>query len=414
MSLTDRLSAQVASNLDAAFASGLPKHIGIAVSGGGDSMALLHLTRAWALARGVTLSAITIDHNLRESSAEEAAHVAQWCADLGVAHTTRVWRDWDRNGNLQDAARQARYRMINDWRGEIEHILIGHTLDDQAETLLLRLKRGSGVDGMTGMKHVTPHPSGMTLIRPLLNITRQDLRDYLAACEQPWFDDPSNDNAAFDRIAMRQLLPQLTSAGISLDRFALMATHMQRAQDALNHTAGDVFQTIGRQQGTDLIFDQAGFFAAHSETQSRLLSAGLCWISGNAYRPRFEALQRALSEVQDGKTSSLHGCLIYAHQNTLRITREYAATQDSADQTVWDGRWQGVDLSAQHNVQALGEHGAAQLESDLRKNVPFRSLHVQPAVFLDDQLIYAPTLDPTQREFIQDLRINFIDFITSH
>ena len=97
-------------------------------------MALLHLTRAWASARDVTLSAITIDHNLREGSAEEAAHVAQWCADLGVAHTTRVWRDWDRNGNLQDAARQARYRMINDWRGDIEHILIGHTLDDQAET----------------------------------------------------------------------------------------------------------------------------------------------------------------------------------------------------------------------------------------------------------------------------------------
>lgn len=414
MSLTDRLSALVASNLDAAFASGLPKQIGIAVSGGGDSMALLHLTRAWASVRGVTLSAITIDHNLRDGSAEEAAHVAQWCADLGVAHTTRVWRDWDRNGNLQDAARQARYRMINDWRGDIEHILIGHTLDDQAETLLLRLKRGSGVDGMTGMKHVTPHPSGMTLIRPLLNITRQDVRDYLVGCDQPWFDDPSNDNAAFDRIAMRQLLPQLTSAGISLDRFALMATHMQRAQDALDHTARDVFQTIGLQKGTDLIFEQAGFFAAHSEIQSRLMSAGLCWISGNAYRPRFEALQRALSDVQDGRTSSLHGCLIYPHQNTLRITREYAATQGRADQTVWDGRWQGIDLPAQSSVQALGEHGAAQLDSDLRKNVPFRSLHVQPAVFFGDQLIYAPTLDQTQRQFIQDLRINFIDFITSH
>lgn len=414
MSLTDRLNAKVAANLDAAFASGLPKHIGIAVSGGGDSMALLHLTRAWASVRDVTLSAITIDHNLREGSAEEAVRVAQWCADLGVAHSVKVWRDWGHNGNLQDAARQARYRMINDWRGDIEHILIGHTLDDQAETLLLRLKRGSGVDGMTGIKPITHHPSGMTLIRPLLNITRQDLRDYLVACDHPWFDDPSNDNAAFDRIAMRQLIPQLKSAGISLDRFALIATHMQRAQDALYHTAGDVFQSIGRQQGTDLIFDRAGFFATHSETQFRLLSAGLCWISGNAYRPRFEALQRALSDVQDGKTSSLHGCLIYPYQNTLRITREYAATQDSADQTVWDGRWQAVDLSAQHSVQALGKHGATQLESDLRKTVPFRSLHVQPAVFFGDQLIYAPTLDPTQRQFIQDLRINFIDFITSH
>ena len=84
------------------------------------------------------------------------------------------------------------------------------------------------------------------------------------------------------------------------------------------------------------------------------------------------------------------------------------------DQTLWDGRWQGVDLPAQYNVQALGEQGAAQLDRDLRKNVPFRSLHVQPAVFLDEQLIYAPTLDPTQRQFIQDLRINFIEFITSY
>ena len=157
MSLTDRLSAQVASNLDAAFASGLPKHIGIAVSGGGDSMALLHLTRAWALARDVTLSAITIDHNLREGSAEEAAHVAQWCADLGVAHTTRVWRDWDRNGNLQDAARQARYRMINDWRGDIEHILIGHTLDDQAENLVAAAKAGIWCGWHD--RHETCHPS---------------------------------------------------------------------------------------------------------------------------------------------------------------------------------------------------------------------------------------------------------------
>ena len=77
------------------------------------------------------------------------------------------------------------------------------------------------------------------------------------------------------------------------------------------------------------------------------------------------------SEVQDGKTSSLHGCLIYAHQNTLRITREYAATQGSADQTLWDGRWQGIDLPAQHNVQALGEHGPHNWKVNCAKMFPF-------------------------------------------
>ena len=123
---------------DAAFASGFQNISVLRCLVVGTAWPLLRLHGV--LARGVTLSAITIDHNLRESSAEEAAHVAQWCADLGVAHTTRVWRDWDRNGNLQDAARQARYRMINDWRGEIEHILIGHTLDDQAETFVAAAK----------------------------------------------------------------------------------------------------------------------------------------------------------------------------------------------------------------------------------------------------------------------------------
>jgi len=202
VSLTEKLKAQVALNLDAIFASDPPKHIGIAVSGGGDSMALLHLAQDWANAQNVTLCAITIDHDLRENSADEAARVAQWCADMGVAHHVKVWRDWDHTGNLQDAARQARYRIINEWRGDIQHILIGHTLDDQAETLLLRLKRGSGVDGMTGMKPVAHHPSGMMLIRPLLNILRQDLRDYLGEIDQPWCDDPSNENTAFDRIAI--------------------------------------------------------------------------------------------------------------------------------------------------------------------------------------------------------------------
>ena len=414
MSLTEKLKAQVALNLDAIFASDPPKHIGIAVSGGGDSMALLHLAQDWANAQNVTLCAITIDHDLRENSADEAARVAQWCADMGVAHHVKVWRDWDHTGNLQDAARQARYRIINEWRGDIQHILIGHTLDDQAETLLLRLKRGSGVDGMTGMKPVAHHPSGMMLIRPLLNILRQDLRDYLGEIDQPWCDDPSNENTAFDRIAMRQLLPQLQSAGISLDRFALMAKHMQRAQAALDQTARDVFQKTGLQQGTDLILDQDGFFAAPHETQARLLSAGLCWISGNFYRPRFDALQRVLSDMQIAKPSSLHGCLVYPYKNTIRITREYAATQSSADHNVWDDRWHTQNVPTDSYLRALGKDGAAQLDTGLRKNVPYRSLYVQPAIFRHGQLLYSPTLDPIQRQFLQDSRINFIDFIASH
>ncbi len=414
MSLTDQLLGQLASNLDACFGRNIPANLGVAVSGGSDSLALLHLACIWARANEVKLWAITVDHNLRENSADEAALVAKWCQELGVAHDTRVWHDWDRDGNLQDAARQARYKLINAWRGNLDYVLIGHTLDDQAETLLQRLKRGSGVDGMCGMQMMSTHETGMTLLRPLLDTKREELQAYLDNIGQSWIDDPSNENTAFDRIAMRKLLPHLQSAGIELARFSTLASHMQRAQGALNHYASDAAVRFCIQDGTDLVLDHGAFCDQHPETQLRVLSAALCWISGQSYRPRFDAIQRALRAVENGKVINLHGCLMYPNKNTTRITREYAAVVDQSDPHIWDGRWKLVHPSEGYILRALGEQGAEQLDQTQRAQVPYRSLFAQPAIFEGDQLFYTPTLDQTQRQFVQDLRINFIDYLSPH
>jgi len=181
-------------------------NIALAVSGGGDSMALLHLAHRWARGRGVSLHALTVDHGLRPDSAAEAAGVAAFCAAHGIAHRILTWSG-DGDGNLPDAARRGRYAAMADACTEAgaTMLLTGHTLDDQAETVLMRLGRGSGVDGLAAMRAMTPL-WGVQLFRPLLGLRREDLRDMLRGAGVAWVDDPTNEDRGYTRIRARDAL----------------------------------------------------------------------------------------------------------------------------------------------------------------------------------------------------------------
>jgi tRNA(Ile)-lysidine synthetase-like protein len=163
-SLNDRFAARMGALLGPEF----PTDIALAVSGGGDSMAMLALSHEWARQMGVRLWVVTVDHGLRPESAGEAAMVAAECAALGHPHATLRWR-WDGQGNLQDAARRARLALIDRWRQGIAHVLMAHTQDDVAETFLMRLARGSGVEGLSAMaerRYVTPHRGAVPALGP--------------------------------------------------------------------------------------------------------------------------------------------------------------------------------------------------------------------------------------------------------
>ncbi len=381
--------------------------VGVAVSGGGDSTALLHLSKIWAVETGREVRAATVDHGLRAESAAEAADVARICSVLTVPHETLHWTGWNGRGNLQAEARGARRDLLTGWAKScgLSVILLGHTMDDQAETVLMRLGRGSGVDGLSGMRPATEW-EGVRWLRPLLGVKRADLRDWLQRREIGWVDDPSNDDPRFDRVKARKALEGLADLGVSTEGLAETAKRLQDARAALDHAAGALAAEATRWGACgEFYLSLTPFRAAPPETQRRLLRAALTRTAGAAYGPRAQAEQKLLSAILSlrlGGGRSLHGCLIRPNgAEGVVITREVAATAGKQG-NLWDGRFEIAEMApcADGVVSALGEEGArhlSQLEADGAWTAPAdwsaapRAARLTtPALFKGDALIAAP------------------------
>jgi tRNA(Ile)-lysidine synthase len=222
----------------------------LAVSGGPDSTALLVMAAAWARRirsrqkRSPKLVAVTIDHGLRRESRREAAVVKRLARRLGVAHRTVRWRGKKPSSGLQAAARMVRYRLLagEAARAGFAHIVTAHTLDDQAETLLFRLARGSGLTGLAGMAPISTLPvSGdgeIVLLRPLLGIPKTRLIAMLKAAGVKYNDDPSNRDPRFVRTRLRDLLPRLAAEGLDAKTLARLGSRMRRAEAAVEFAVG--------------------------------------------------------------------------------------------------------------------------------------------------------------------------------
>lgn len=207
----------------------------VAVSGGSDSLALLFLANAWARQCGALLQAVTIDHGLRPEAAAEAAFVAGVCAGLDIDHVTLAWEGVKPSFGIQEAARHSRYSLMENFAHEIgaEVILTGHTADDQAETVLMRSLRAGGEGdgrGLAGMARRTLLYGGKTIIRPLLDCSRDQLRGYLSSMAQGWIEDPSNLDESFERVRLRKLLTDNGQLRERTLRFAEVCGRLRRLQ----------------------------------------------------------------------------------------------------------------------------------------------------------------------------------------
>ena len=292
----------------------------IGVSGGSDSLALMLLLRDWARRRGLPAPVVAcVDHGARPESAGEARTVAGWARQAGLQASVLTSPQRLSGSDIEAACRTLRYRLIGSWavQRRLDNVYVAHTQDDQAETLLLRLARGSGLDGLAAMRAVAPYPHpgfpGLSVVRPLLGFDRQTLRDYLQATGQPWLEDPMNADLRFARARIRSAWPQLESAGITRSRLALAAAHLGRARVALDTVSAAILARACKVQGQGAVLDPAAMTGAPRELGLRALASVLMLVGRKTYRPRFERLEAlfdAISAGQLGRGRTLHGCRI--------------------------------------------------------------------------------------------------------
>jgi tRNA(Ile)-lysidine synthase len=307
----------------------------LAVSGGPDSTALLVLAARWAkrLKRAPKLLAVTVDHGLRPGAAREATMVKRLARRLGVAHRTLHWRGKKPRTGLQAAARQARYQLLAQAASGagFAHILTAHTLDDQAETVLFRLARGSGLYGLTGMAHAVPLPVGgvreIFLVRPLLPVAKARLVATLDAARIGYAQDPSNDDPRFTRARLRkQLMPALAREGLDARGLARLAARLRRAEStialAVDAARAALVPPPWPPRGP-IVFQTAPFAGLPAEVALRLLGEAIAHTGdeGAVELAKLEAVYEALRAAPSRLRRTLAGALITLAPDHLTVER---------------------------------------------------------------------------------------------
>ena len=377
--------------------------LAVAVSGGPDSMALCLLADRWARSKGGRIEAFTVDHRLRPDSAAEARHVHRWLAKAGIAHRILVWRGAKPATGVPEAARAARYRLLVDAaapRG-ILHLLLAHHRDDQAETLLLRLGRGSGVDGLSAMAGEIELPD-LRLLRPLLAVPKSRLAATLRAMGQDWVEDPGNRTTATARGRVREALGLLARDGIAPGRLAATAARLGRARRALEQATADLLaQAVMIHPAGFLRLEATVLAAAPAELRLRALARCLMTISGNTYPPRLERLERLDRDLfgSSGRRGhTLHGCRIARSPDGWIVCREPAAVAPpqalkAGNSLLWDGRFRVRAAAAGLEVSALGEAGWREIADEAeRRGVPRLAALALPALGDRSGLLAVPSL----------------------
>ena len=307
----------------------------LAVSGGPDSTALLVLAARWAkrLKRAPKLIAVTVDHGLRPEAAREAAMVKALARRLGVPHRTLRWRGGKPRSGLQDAARRARYELLAQAAASagLAHIVTAHTLDDQAETVLFRLARGSGIYGLTGMARAAPLPVGATrdlfLIRPLLHLPKARLIATLDAAHIAYADDPSNRDPRFTRARLRaQLMPALAREGLDARGLSRLAARLRRAEQAIAVAVDAARAALSPPPWPPrgpVTFATAAFASLPAEVALRLLGEAIAHAGdeGPVELAKLESLYEALALARVRLRRTLAGAQITLGTDRLTVER---------------------------------------------------------------------------------------------
>ncbi|MBT5110389.1 MAG: tRNA lysidine(34) synthetase TilS [Rhodospirillaceae bacterium] len=398
--------------------------VAIACSGGPDSMALVGLADSWAKSKGGSATALIVDHGLRPESDVEARTVFERLSAINIQAVVLERRGPRICSDIQARARDARYELLTQWCAErgVLHLLLGHHREDQAETLLLRRERGSGVYGLAGMPEIR-ETGAMRILRPLLSLPKARLRATVNALGVDVVEDPSNDNLRFSRVRIRQglkdknhdpsvarLSNEATRKGVS------RATFESAVAKALARTC--VVFTEGY-----CLLNWRGLITAPLDVRCRVLACVVTCVGGQPYAPRYKRLrnlQDVLAAENLGGGRTLSGCRILPRKSKLLVCREPAAISDVAEaqgSVHWDGRFR-LRMLGESGGAVIGKLGDVRLASlglDVKRepvaSIPPAVRPSLPAIWRDDTLLLAPHIGYKNLEFgNSDLRIAQIAF----
>lgn len=305
--------------------------IAVGVSGGPDSLALAFLLRAWAIDHAVDLHVLSVDHGLRSESNAEARQVGEIVSGWPhTIHQTLTWSGKKPASGLPEAARAARYDLMEHYckTHHIRFLFLAHHQDDQAETFLLRLAKGSGLDGLAAMQ-ARQARGDIMLARPLLSIPKQTLVDFCVHHDIPFVRDPTNEDQTYSRPRLRAARAILEEEGLSAKRLATTASRLARARSALEWVSETYYaQTVSDQSTKDAqAFDLAALRALPDDIVVRIVQSAmrLVRVRGN-YPPRLEKLEeivRACLSPEAAQKTTLGGCLFVPdHQSGLLWIRK--------------------------------------------------------------------------------------------
>ena len=378
----------------------LSSHFAVAVSGGADSLAL-----ALLMSQICTIETVTVDHGLRADALDEARFVGDIMARHSIAHTILHWEGEKPSTGIQAAAREARYKLIHDWCVEknIPNLILAHHMDDQAETFLMRLSRGSGVYGLASMTEQSQLMGGLgdiQLLRPLLHVPKERLQATLTSMGQDWVEDPSNSDLQYDRVKAREYLKGSPLLNLNSVKLAQTADRMQRAKQALDYYAGELLAAavVVYPAGYAEI-DVKALCAAPDETGLRALARLVRHIGGAVYSPRYDKLERAYRALgsPDFKGQTLLGCQFTVSGDTVIVSRESAAIDEApwCGDGLWDGRYI-ITQSGQGQIKKLDEDGWVQIKSldSTLKNTPiaYTARLALPTLWQNGKVVAQPHL----------------------
>ncbi len=411
------LSGHFSAVLDTFLKGGEP--LAVAVSGGADSLALCLLAAEWADKHRSPLLALTVDHRLRPESAAEAEQLHDWLAARGIAHETLTWQGAKPETGVQAGARDARYRLLAGAcaRHGIKTLLLGHHAGDQAETMLMRLFHGSGPHGLAGMAMCSRYGQDLVLLRPLLQVQRQAIEEYLSGRRQPWIEDPSNRSRRYERVRIRQAIAEWGGERLTM-RLSRLSQRLAGQKEALGwalrralddgvslHACGYALADAGYWRalppflGEEVLMHLAGLFAGASAP------------AAGPRRGKFERLCDHLRDWDGFSGTNIAGAEIRKYvrdgRECLLICRERGRnlpvlSLDPGGMALWDRRFRirlADNAPAGLSIRALGDDGAALPEeaSDFIRRLPAPVRPTLPVVWQDDICLGLP-LEGTFRQ----------------